>query len=151
VLEAEAKNTFLESLQKRLQIPVRVKSDAAAEQNEFLEGANYTLAANGFQQRIVELIESSGGTLVTVGIDPPDDNQASPGRRVVVQVAAELTNDGLQQVMYRLESERPFILVDSLSVRQVPNRGAGDGAAKDRSLRLAVDLRAYGYFRGAAR
>jgi len=151
LLEVEAKNTSLDALKKRLQIPVRAATNLGAEPNAFLEGANYALAANGMQQRIVELIESSGGTLVTVGIDPPDDTQNSPGRRVVVQATSELTNDGLQQVLYRLESERPFILVDSLNVRNVPNRGDSEGNTRNRALRLAVDLRAYGYFRGAGR
>lgn len=151
LLELEAKNTSLDAMKKRLLMPVRAATDAGAEPNAFLDGANYALAANGMQQRIVELIESSGGTLVTVGIDPPDDTKNSPGRRVVVQATSELTNDGLQQVLYRLESERPFILVDSLSVRNVPNRGESEGGAGNRSLRLAVDLRAYGFFRGASR
>lgn len=151
LLEVEAKNTFLESMKKRMQLPVRTATDKGAEANEFLEGANYALAANGMQHRIVELIESSGGTLVTVGVDPPDDTEKSPLRRVVVQAVSELTNDGLQQVLYRLESERPFIMVDSLSVRNVPNRGDSETGAHNRSVRLAVDLRAYGYFRGASR
>lgn len=150
-LEVEAKTTFLESLKKRIQMPVRSLADRGAEANEFLDGANYALAANGMQHRVVELIESSGGTLVTVGVDPPDETQTLPGRRVVVQAVVELTNDGLQQVLYRLESERPFILVDSLSVRNVPSRGDSDAGARNRSVRLAVDLRAYGYFRGGGR
>lgn len=151
LLELEAKSTSLDALKKRLLIPARPATDHSAEVNEFLEGANYALAANGMQNRIVELIESSGGTLVTVGVDPADDTQTSPGKRVVVQVVAELTNDGLQQLLYRLESERPFILVDTLSVRNAPNRGDGDAGARNPAVRLAVDLRAYAYYRGASR
>lgn len=150
LLEVEAKNTFLDSLKKRMRIPVRTATDKG-EANEFLEGANYALAANGMQHRIVELIESSGGTLVTVGVDPADDSEKSSLRRVVVQAVSELSNDGLQQVLYQLESERPFILVDSLSVRNVPNRGESETGAHNRPVRLAVDLRVYGYFRGADR
>jgi hypothetical protein len=151
LLEAEAKSTSLEGLKKRMQMPVRTATDKSADVNEFLEGANYALAANGMQHRIVELIESSGGTLVTVGVDPPDESEKTSLRRVVVQAVAELTNDGLQQVLYQLESERPFILVDTLSVRNVPNRGDSEAGNRNRAVRLSVDLRAYGYFRGASR
>jgi general secretion pathway protein M len=149
-LEVEAKNTVIEGLKKRMLIPVRTANDKI-EANEFLEGANYALAANGMQQRIVGLIESSGGTLVTVGVDPADDSEKSSLKRVVVQAVAELTNDGLQQLLYELESGRPYILVDSLNVRNAPSRGESDTDASNRSGRLAVDLRAYGYFRGAGK
>ena len=150
-LELEAKNTSLEALKKRIAIPLRKMTDQAGKASEFLEGANYALAANGMQQRIVELIESSGGKLVSVGVDPPDDTRNAMLRRVVVQANAELTNDGLQQVLYRLESERPFILVETLSVRNAPKQGGDEAGAPDHTIRLAVDLRTYGYFRGGGR
>jgi len=147
-LELEAKSTSLEALKKRMAIPPRKDSDKVGEAGEFLEGANYALAANGMQRRIVELIESSGGKLVSVGVDPPDDTRNATMRRVVVQANAELTNDGLQQVLYRLESEHPFILVESLNVRNAPKKD-DEAGAHDHTIRLAVDLRAYGYFRGS--
>ncbi|HVZ52876.1 MAG TPA: type II secretion system protein GspM [Pseudolabrys sp.] len=148
LLELEAKNTSLDALKKRLAIPPPKVSEQAGEASAFLEGANYALAANGMQQRIVELIESSGGKLVSVGVDPPDDAKNVTLRRVVVQANAELTNDGLQQVLYQLESERPFIMVESLNVRNAP-KPDGEAAAHDPTIKLAVDLRAFGYFRGA--
>jgi len=148
-LELEAKATSLDALKKRMAIPPRTENEKAGEADEFLEGANYALASNGLQQRIVELIESSGGKLVSVGVDPPDDAKGTTLRRVVVQANAELTNDGLQQVLYRLESEHPFILVETLNVRDAPKHDGDEAAAHDSIVPLAVDLRAYGYFRGS--
>jgi len=150
LLELEAKTTSLDALKKRLEIPPPKITEQVGEASEFLEGANYALAANGMQQRIVELIESGGGKLVSVGVDPPDDSKNVTLRRVVVQANAELTNDGLQQVLYRLESERPFIMVETLNVRNAPKQD-GEGAAHDPTVKLSVDLRAFGYFRGATR
>lgn len=149
LLELAAKNTSLDALEKRMRIPPLKTNEQAGEASEFLEGANYALAANGMQQRIVELIESSGGRLVSVGLDPPDDTKNAALRRVAVQANAELTNDGLQQLLYQLESERPLIMVETLNVRNAPKQD-GDAAARDPTLRLAVDLRAFGYFRGAS-
>ncbi|HVV62981.1 MAG TPA: type II secretion system protein GspM [Pseudolabrys sp.] len=150
-VEADAKADMAESLRKRLALPSRPASPVS-EENEFLEGGNYALAANALQQRIVGIIEAAGGTLVTVGIDPPssDDNNA-PGRRIVVQVVSELSNDALQEVLYQIETERPFVMVDTLNVRRLQDRGGADANAATQGTRLAVDFRAYGYFRRTAR
>jgi hypothetical protein len=149
-LELEAKNTSLEALKKRMALPTPADDENDGGKSAFLEGANYALAANGIQQRIVELIESGGGKLVSVGVDPPDDTKDATLRRVVVQANAELTNDGLQQVLYRLESERPFIMVETLNVRNAPKQEGDEAAGHDHAIHLAVDLRAFGYFRGSS-
>ena len=150
-LEADAKATMLESLRKRLALPARPVSPVS-EENEFLEGGNYALAANALQQRVVGIIEAAGGTLVTVGIDPPtNDDSNAPGRRIVVQVVSELSNDGLQEVLYQLETERPFVMLDTLNVRRLQDRSGGEANAAAQGVKLAVDFRAYGYVRRTAR
>jgi hypothetical protein len=99
---------------------------------------------------VVGLIESADGNLVTIGTDPPVVADDESGRRVVVQAVAELTNDGLQQVLYELESTAPFVFVETLLVNRVAQRGSGEPEEGQSSPRLSVDLRAAGYFRKAA-
>ena len=90
------------------------------------------------------------GTLVTVGVDPPVTADDDSGRRVVVQAVAELSNNSLQELLYHLESEAPFVFVENLLVNRLAQRGSGDTEEAQVSPRLSVDLRAAGYFKRAA-
>jgi hypothetical protein len=146
--EIEARQTQLEALKRRAAQPAQASnSQARTVEPFFAEG--FALAANELQQRIVGLIENAGGTLVTVGIDPPVTAEDESGRRVVVQAVAELSNDSLQEVLYQLEAEAPFVFVESLLVSRIASRASGDAEATPASSRLSVDLRAAGYFRRA--
>jgi hypothetical protein len=144
-LELEAKTTQLAALQRRLKMPP-LPAAGASDQNVFLTGANYALAANSLQQHVVELVEQSGGKVVTVAVETPVAS-AQTSRRVIVQVRADLDNDGLQSLLYGLEAGHPLVLVDSLTV----NRSTREGEADDskRSPRLTVELRAVGFYREA--
>lgn len=147
--EIEARQTQLAALKRRAALPAPTStSPARPVQPFFAEG--FALAANELQQRVVGLIENAGGTLVTVGIDPPVTAEDESGRRVVVQAVAELSNDSLQEVLYQLEAQAPFVFVENLQVSRLAQRSSGDAEATPTSPRLSVDLRAAGYFRRAA-
>lgn len=145
--EAEAKTTELDMLTRRVRMPPPAKT-ATNEANVYLQGENYALAVNALQQRVVGLIEAADGKLVTVGVDPANSNEQGTSRRAILQIAAELDNDGLQNLMYQLEAERPLVMVDSLTVRRASRAGQGESDAQE-SPRLAVDLRVIGYYRKA--
>jgi general secretion pathway protein M len=144
-LELDAKTTQIAALQRRLKMPALPAAGDSA-QNVFLEGANYALAANSLQQHIVELVEQSGGKIVSVAVETPAAT-AQTSRRVIVQVRADLDNDGLQSLLYELETGYPLVLVDTLNVNRSAKQGPGDDSK--RSPRLTVDLRAVGFYRGA--
>jgi HAMP domain-containing protein len=147
--EIEAQQTQLEALKRRAAQPAPAANTQARTVEPFFTDG-FALAANELQQRVVGQIENAGGTLVTVGIDPPVTADDDSGRRVVVQAVAELSNDSLQQVLYELEAAAPFVFVENLLVSRVVSRGSGDTEATPTSPRLSVDLRAAGYFRRAA-
>lgn len=146
-VELAAKTTQLEALQRRLKMPV-LPAAAGADESVFLSGANYALAANTLQQHLVELVEQSGGKIVTVAVETPASTEQT-SRRVIVQVRSELDNDGLQSLLYGLESGRPLVLVDSLNVHRVTTQDGGEKNDGTRSPRLTVELRAVGFYRGA--
>ena len=147
--EIQARQTQLEALKRRAAQPAPAsKAQVRTVEPFFADG--FALAANELQQRIVGLIENAGGTLVTVGIDPPVTADDESGRRVVVQAVAELSNNGLQELLYHLESEGPFVFVENLLVSRLVPRGSGEAEDRQTSPRLSVDLRAAGYFRRAA-
>lgn len=144
----EAKAAELEALRQRMRTGGPRPQGATVEGEPFLEGATYALAANALQQRIVGLVEASGGILITVGVERADALDDA-GRRVTVQATAELSNNGLQQVLYSLEAEQPLLFVDSLAV--TPARGSGAEGQEQKPRRLSVDLRVSGYYREAGR
>ena len=148
-LEIDARQTQLEALKRRATQPASAPGAQARTVEPFLGGGSFAIAANELQQRVVGLIEAAGGTLVTVGVDPPVTADDESGRRVVVQAVAELSNDGLQEVLYQLEAEAPFVFVENLLVTRVTQRSGGAEETQV-SPQLSVDLRAAGYFRRAA-
>ena len=147
--EIQARQTQLEALKRRAAQPAPVSSAQVRTVEPFFADG-FALAANELQQRVVSLIENAGGTLVTVGIDPPVTADDESGRRVVVQAVAELSNKSLQELLYHLESEGPFVFVENLLVSRLVARGSADAEDRQISPRLSVDLRAAGYFRRAA-
>ena len=64
----------------------------------------------------------------------------------MVQTRSELDNDGLQSLLYGLESGRPLTIVDSLNVRRTAQ---ADNVMLDakQSPRLTVELRVVGFYR----
>ena len=149
--EIDARQSELQALQRRMAIPAAAAKTAADPIDPFIEGGTFALAANALQQRVVGFIESAGGTLVTVSVDPPVTADDESGRRVVVQAVAEVENDGLQQVLYQLEAEPPYVFVENLVVGRAATRDLGEADSSQKSPRLSIDLRVAGYFRKAAR
>jgi hypothetical protein len=147
-LELGAKTTQIEALQRRVKLPV-VAAPASSDEAVFLEGANYALAANTLQQHTVEMIEQSGGKLVSVSVETPAATEQT-SRRVIVQTRSELDNDGLQSLLYGLESGRPLVMIDSLNIRRAAQADNLKLDAKQ-SPRLTVELRVVGFYRKAAK
>lgn len=145
-VELEAKSSQIAAMQRRLKMPA-LPAAAASDQNVFLEGANYALAANTLQQHIVETIEQSGGKIVTVAVETPAATEQTT-RRVIVQVRSELDNDALQSLLYGLESGRPLVLIDSVNVHRSTASGEDEKNDAKHSPRLTVELRAIGFYRG---
>ena len=69
----------------------------------------------------------------------------------MIQAVSELNNDGLQELIYRLEAERPFVFLDTLTVSRMAARSGGEENEAEQAPRLAVDLRISGFFRRAGR
>lgn len=145
-IELEARTTERETLLRRLKLPPP-SPNAGPTQNAFLTGANYALAANSLQQYVVENIEANSGKLVTVGVEQPQSGEA-PGaaRRVVVQATSELEIDGLQSFLHTLETGRPLVLIDNLTVRRPATRREGESDDKI-APRLTVEVRVVGFYR----
>jgi hypothetical protein len=142
----EQRRTEMRAIVKRLAArgPEMARAERALSADPFLPGATPTLAANALQRRIVSLAEATGVTLRTIGTETID---AADGAlpHVTLQATATARIAALQTLLYRIETEAPFVLVDELSLRapQIENRGGVPSRDPD----LEVDLRLIGYLR----
>jgi hypothetical protein len=150
-LELEARQTELANL-TRPRAVIAVAKEKPININPFLSEENFALSANALQKRVVGLIEASGGKLVTVGVDPPITGDEDLARRVSVQVTAELTNDALQKVLYQLESEPPYVFVETMSANVSEAKDAAAAKAEAQTApRLSVTMSIIGFRRKAAK
>jgi hypothetical protein len=118
----------------------------------FLAEESFALAANALQKRVVGLIEQTEGKLLTVSVEPPITGDEELARRVSVQVTAELTNAGLQKVLYALESAVPFTFVDSFAVsRRETSNPTTPGNEAQTEPRMSVSMSVTGYRRKDSR
>jgi general secretion pathway protein M len=111
----------------------------------YLKNATSTLASAELQERIKQVVESRGGTLVSTQT-LPDRTDAG-----LVQVAIKVRMKGdiaaLQKVVYELESERPLLFLDNVFVRsRMVRRGRAIGTAAD----LDINFDVIGYMRPEA-
>ena len=146
-LEIEARQGELEVLKRRNRPAPPARSDERPlAVDPFLPNENPALSANALQKRIIGLVEDADGTLVRVGVDTPTAGNDEPFQRISVHIAAELTNSGLQKVLYDLESKAPFVFIDSLAISR-PDRGDDAAKAAEREPHLTVSMSATGYYR----
>lgn len=127
--------------------PGLARAERTLAADPFLPGATATLAANGLQRRVVALAEDAGVTLQTIGAETATEVDAGELPHVTLQASAEAPIAAVQKLLYRLETETPFVLIDSVTIRgpQVTN----DGGVIDPDPRLRVELRLIGFLHRA--
>lgn len=92
----------------------RLEADGTIDHETFAEPAA-ALAAARLQERIRKAISHAGGKLLSTRVLP--DAGAGPFNRVAVDVRMRVGFEGLQRVLYALESGAPLVRVDGLEVR----------------------------------
>jgi len=133
---------------------------AALQQDQGSKGAYLrettpALAATGLRRRVKEIVQSSGGKLVSTQNLPMKEGQRF--ERVTLKVQMTGSTEALQQVLHGLESQRPYLFVDDLSVRAREIRRRRPRTRRDRrrrakprppavkETRLTVTFQLYGY------
>jgi general secretion pathway protein M len=79
-----------------------------------LSQSSESIAAASLQSKVKSLVETVGGRVTSSRVLP--SAPAGSFRRIAVNVQAQLSNDGLQQVVHEIEASTPILLVDRLSV-----------------------------------
>ena len=128
----------LEHYRERIERLSRVAAhrDAFAEQLQQLAGRRVlsryvlsqrseTLAAAALQEQLKGIVEGSGGRLTSTRTMPAQ--RAGGFLKVSVSARMSVDTDALRQVLYDLESNVPYLMVDELSVRSRRSRRATHG------------------------
>ena len=148
-LEIGARQSEVDTLSRRLSGRARLDAriNLGTANDLFLPGSSFSLASNSLQQRVVKLLESNGGVLLTISVDTPNTG-ADRTSRAAIHATANMSIQALQELLYRLESESPLTFVEELVVeRRGDLRGRESLGAE---TMLFVGLRVAGYFRSGA-
>ncbi len=89
--------------------------------NHFLKNTGAALAASEIQEIAKNLIDRSGGKLVSMQIAPSLDEDGYRRASVNVQLTGNMA--ALRQILYTLETMQPYLLVDNVSIRSPVNSG----------------------------
>ncbi len=143
----EERRFELRALVKRLEArgPGLARAEQALAADPFLPGATPTLAANALQRRIVALAEDCDVRLRTIGAETATDVDPGALPHVTLQLSAGARISAVQRLLYRIETEAPFILVDEATIRAPQAGGSAERAARDPELE--IELRLIGYLR----
>jgi len=148
----EASDGIEENRTRTTQIEARIRRLAAEQaktregeatettrtQSVFLDAAAPGLARAEMQRRLSGLVDAAGGRLIEVrGEDEADD-----GRSVLLRASLDIANDGLFDLLARIEAGMPLLTVESINIRTQAGRGA---AVEDPqpTLRVALAIRGH--------
>ena len=109
----------------------------------YLSGATDALSAAELQNRVRALVGRSGGQLRSIQNLPVTTDEGFRAIAVRVQITATLA--AVHQLLYNLESEKPFVFVDNLDVRN--RRGNRQAALENLDPQLTVRFDLSGYLR----
>ena len=108
----------------------------------FLNAGSRELAAAELQKRVKELVAPAGGTLVST--QTITQSNAADDGKVVVRVRMKGGVDSLSAVLHAIESDKPLMFVENLTVRSRKTVRGRRGARKTvYNLDVNFDLASY--------
>ena len=132
----------------QLEEQVAAQREATVTSAAYLEGESDALAGAALQDQVRTIIARAGGELNSTQILPvapagPDNSV----RRASLKLQLTVDIEGLQQLLYELETAEPYLFVDDLIIRERRLRRLRDGAGEE--LMLDVSFEISGYLRAA--
>lgn len=102
-----------------------------------VQAPNDALAAAELQERLKAITLAHDGRILSTRVLKGATDGAF--ERVVVEARLEITLEGLQDLLYEVDTKKPYLFVEELSVMQRPHRrGAQAGAAATLETRLML-------------
>ena len=116
-------------------------ADAAAwpPGSPFLEGQTETMASAALLQRLTNAIAKAGGSILSSEVDRSGVRDKDGYQRVTA--TCDIDELGLQGLLYDLEANMPFLLIESLMVQsrtsQTGNQSGNQGGRLQAQVRVA--------------
>jgi general secretion pathway protein M len=118
---------------------VQVKALEAS--HHFLKSASPTLAAAELQELVKTILDANGGKLNSFAPLPYKDEGAYRQVPVALQLNAPLS--AVKATLYALESARPYLFVDNLSIRAPFNVGTRLDSSTEPELNVQFNVTGY--------
>lgn len=86
--------------------------------NEYIEGDTESRAAASLLETVKTTVSAGGATLVSAQVLSKPDSPAQPGSpaRIAVRAQMKASSEALQHIFHRLESGRPTLFMDEVSI-----------------------------------
>jgi hypothetical protein len=125
--ELDAKTRLLESLEQpaSLEAPDNSKPRQTDVRAATIAAATETVAASELHKAILGCLEESGGAIHSIQAEATSDVIDDNIRRITAQVTFDGSIESLQQLLLKLETTRPYVFIDSLSVQPSPSARSG--------------------------
>ncbi|MDY0330451.1 MAG: type II secretion system protein GspM [Thiomonas sp.] len=107
----------------------------------YLRNPNPVLAAAEIQENAKRLIDANGGKLLSMNILPPKDED--PLTRVGINVQLTGGLDGVEKLLYQLETATPYLFINNLSIRAINAYLPRNSAVPPLQLQVQFDLTGY--------
>ncbi|WP_462329594.1 type II secretion system protein GspM [Thiohalocapsa halophila] len=120
----------------------------------YFDAETPALAGARLQSEVQEMVRGAGARPISTQILPVDEEEQP--QRVRIRTQLQGTTDELLDLLYRIESARPFLFVDQMSIRSTtPRRSNVRRRVSRRSSQrevgmLTVRLDIFGYILGAS-
>jgi len=136
---AERRDTLAHLLARaRSGAEARGRTGGTAPAAAFLDASTSGLAAAQLQAYLSQVAAGRSATLISYGVEPARREDAPDSLRV--QANLDVSQKAIQDLLYQLESQTPYVFVDAISAQPVGT--AALRAAQDATLRITLNLRA---------
>lgn len=126
-----------EALQREL-ATLRRRNPAAS---YYVAGETPAIASANMQQYLKQVVERNGGELISTQILTADGDGAAQSSSLKVHLRGNIESSA--QIVYLLESGRPLLFIDELSISARRVRGKTAGAPPEIALDLNFELTGY--------
>lgn len=113
--------------------------------NEYIDGDTVSRAAASLLETVKTSVSAGGATLVSAQVLSKSDSSAESGSpaRIAVRAQMKASSKALQQVFYQLESGRPTLFMDQVSItgRVVRRHSGRRGQKPNNRETLTLDVR----------
>jgi general secretion pathway protein M len=108
----------------------------------FLSGDKLTVAAAELQRRVEATIATAGGSVISSQMELGEEK--SQTANIGLSIECQINQEGLQRMLYDLESTTPFLFIEKLDVRT-----RDDSQTAQPSGRLRIAIRVAAIWRGS--